>query len=115
MVAEPVPGGYRLPELHAGAVEGHDGVPRVADAAPQVGVHHLIVHLQRRQEDVPVRIHLVWRHGKEHLSCAAAGSITAESLSTLNLVWFMVSVRCECNDDMNRNGTWLDATLEILT
>lgn len=58
MVAEAIPGRHGLPELDPGAVEGHDGIPRVTDAAPNIGRHHFVVHLQRGEEDVPVGVHL---------------------------------------------------------
>lgn len=49
---------HRLPELDSGAVEGHHGIPRVTDAAPHVRRHHLVVHVQCGEKDVPVGIHL---------------------------------------------------------
>lgn len=74
MVAVAIPGRHGLPKLDAGAVEGHDGVPRVIDAAPHVGRHHLVVHVQRGEEDVPVSIHL---HGdqKRHLKSERGGKM----------------------------------------
>lgn len=48
----------RLAELHARAVKRHDGVARVTYAATHVRRHHLVVHLQRGEQDVAVSVHL---------------------------------------------------------
>lgn len=58
MVAVAVPGRHGLPKLHPGAVEGHDRVARVTDAAAYVRRHHLVVHVQRGEKDVSISIHL---------------------------------------------------------
>lgn len=58
MVAEAIAGSHGLPELDPGAVEGHDGIPRVTDAASHVRRHHFVVHLQCGEEDVSISIHL---------------------------------------------------------
>lgn len=58
MVAVAIPGCHGLPKLDPGAVEGHDRISRVTDAAAYVRRHHLVVHVQRGEEDVSICVHL---------------------------------------------------------
>lgn len=60
VVAKAIPRGQRLAELDSWAFEGHDRVSRVAHAAHHVRGQQLVVHLQRAQEDVAVRVDLEW-------------------------------------------------------
>lgn len=58
VVAKAIPRGQRLAELDGRAFEGHDRVSGVAHAAHHVCGQQLVVHLQRAEEDVAVRVDL---------------------------------------------------------
>lgn len=57
-MAEAIPRGQRLAELDGRAFEGHDRVSGVTHAAHHVRGQQLVVHLQRAEEDVAVRVDL---------------------------------------------------------